>query len=68
MSQKKPEQEGYGQLRERLKSGSLTGDDIKRLEELLSRSEGRTDDSGALGTLGGRPIIARLPGGLDVVK
>ena len=50
-------------IRERLKAGKLTDDDVKMLDELLLHAE-----QSALGTVGGRPIIARLPGGLDLIK
>ena len=68
MAQKKSDQEDFGQLKERLKSGSLTSKDVKRLEKLISQSEGAAGAAGSLGKVGGRPIIARLPGGLDVIK
>lgn len=66
MSAKK---EDYGKLRERLKTGKLSPDDLKKLEELISREEqSGSAKGGGLGTVGGRPIIARLPGGLDLIK
>ncbi|HVG29354.1 MAG TPA: hypothetical protein VM864_06505 [Pyrinomonadaceae bacterium] len=57
----------YKLLKERLRSGALTAEDKQRLEEIISLLEGGKADA-SLGTVGGRPIIARLPGGLDVVK
>jgi hypothetical protein len=51
-------------LRERLKSKDLTDEDISFLEALLSRDEElRTNN-----TIGGRPFVARLPFGMDVIK
>ena len=67
MEQKKSGQGDYAQLKENLRSGSLTKEDVKRLEEIISHLE-REEAGTTLGTVGGRPIIARLPGGLDVVK
>ena len=61
--------EDYGKLRERLRTGKLDQEDLKKLEELLSQAEkAGTGRGGNLGTVGGRPIVAHLPGGLDVIK
>lgn len=51
-------------LRKRLKNNSLTDVDIEYIDGLLA-----SFDVKALGkTKDGRRIIARLPGGLDLVK
>ena len=47
-------------LKNRLRKGELTADDIAYLERLV--------DQATTMTVGGRPIVARLPGGLDVIK
>jgi hypothetical protein len=61
-------QEDYGKLKERLRSGKLKPEDIKKLEEIISRVEQPREGSGSLGSVGGRPILVRLPGGLDLIK
>jgi hypothetical protein len=53
------------QLQTRLNKGSLTASDVKELNALIANALG---SSKGRKTLGGRPIIASLPGGLDVVK
>jgi hypothetical protein len=52
------------ELIQRLKSGKLTPNDIKRIEKVLAEAE--KDQAGK--TIGGRPIVARLPHGMDIVK
>lgn len=52
------------ELVQRLKAGKLTASDIKQIEKLLAVAE--KDQAGK--TIGGRPVIARLPHGMDIVK
>jgi len=54
----------FSDLRKHLSSGTLTDDERKMLEELFNQIY----SAQSLGSVGGRPIIARLPGGLDVIK
>jgi hypothetical protein len=49
-------------IRERLRSGKLTPHDVEYIEQQLGQH------GGSLGEIGGRPIVAHLPNGLDVVK
>ncbi len=56
---------GGGDIRERLKSGKLTEDDIKKIGDLLDQSD---SDGGDMGSVGGRRVVAKLPHGMDVVK
>jgi len=49
-------------LRSRLKSKKLTDEDVARIDAILAREGGEHE------TIGGKKIIARLPGGMDVVK
>jgi hypothetical protein len=51
-------------IRERLKAGKLTGDDIKLLDELALRAE----EAAKGPSVAGRPIVARLPFGMDILK
>jgi hypothetical protein len=52
------------ELRERLKAGKLTPDDVRYLDALVSKA-----DSEGLGEPAGqRRVVARLPNGMDVVK
>jgi hypothetical protein len=51
-------------VRERLKAGKLTPDDVRYLDALAARAE-----SEGLGEKAGdRRVVARLPNGMDVVK
>jgi hypothetical protein len=52
------------ELRKRLKVNKLTKADKKKLDELIASFV----KSKALGTIGGRRVVARLPGGLDIIK
>ena len=52
------------ELVKRLKAGKLTASDVKQIEKLIAVAE--KDQGGQ--TVGGRPIIARLPHGMDIVK
>jgi hypothetical protein len=52
------------QVRERLRAGKLTSEDAKLLEEILVRE----DDLRKGVSSTGRPIIAHLPYGMDIVK
>jgi hypothetical protein len=57
----RPDPEGF---RERLKSRTLTDEDIEYLERLLEGREPGED----VETIGGRPVVAHLPHGMDVIK
>jgi hypothetical protein len=48
-------------LRGRLKGGKLTAEDVEALEELIDERVGAEK-------IGGRPVIAHLPHGMDVIK
>ena len=52
--------QGLEGFRERLKSRTLTDEDVEYLEWLLEAQQ--------LGTIAGRPGVARLPPGMDVIK
>jgi hypothetical protein len=52
-------------IRERLRSGKLSPQDVEYIDKHLGQGGG---GGGNLGEIGGRPIVARLPNGLDVVK
>jgi hypothetical protein len=52
------------EVRERLRTGKLTTDDTRILEELVLRTV--EDVKG--GTVAGRPVVASLPFGMDVIK
>ena len=54
--------EDHKGLRDRLKSKSLTDDDIKKLDAILARESGEGEQ------VGGKRVVARLPHGMDVVK
>ena len=54
----------FRDLRKHLSSGTLTEEERKMLEELFNQIHSAQN----LGSVAGRPIIARLPGGLDVIK
>jgi hypothetical protein len=54
----------YSDIRERLTAGKLTGDDIKVLDELALRAQ----EAATASTVAGRPIVARLPFGMDIIK
>lgn len=56
-------------VKDRLREGKLTDDDVRTLEDLLTQAEEATrlKDS-ASETIGERKIIARLPHGMDIVK
>jgi hypothetical protein len=64
MTEKDPGSYEGADIRDRLSSGNLSDDDIKKIVALLDREK----SGGDLGTIGGRPIVARLPNGMDVVK
>lgn len=54
----------FAELRKHLRTGTLHEDERKMLEELFNQ----ISSGDHLGTVGGRPIVARLPGGLDIIK
>ena len=56
--------EQYTEIIDRLKSGKLTDQDKKDLENLLKQAASDTKGE----TIGGRPVVAKLPHGMDVVK
>jgi hypothetical protein len=56
-----PDLEG---LRERVNSRALTEEDFALLEQLLQRAEAPAEGD----TVAGRPVVARLPFGMDVIK
>lgn len=56
--------ERYGQIVTRLSSGKLNDQDKKLIKDLLNRAA--SDQKGK--TIGGRPIVAKLPHGMDIVK
>jgi hypothetical protein len=56
--------ERYGQIITRLSSGKLNEQDKKLIKDLLNRAA--SDQKGK--TIGGRPIVAKLPHGMDIVK
>jgi hypothetical protein len=51
-------------VRERLKAGKLTSADIEYIDKQLSEHV----ETGDLGEIDGRRIVARLPNGFDIVK
>lgn len=51
-------------LRERLKSGKLTKDDLRYLDALAAKAE----NEGLGEKVGDRRVVARLPNGMDVIK
>ena len=51
-------------LRQRLKSGKLTDDDVRYLDALAGNAE--ADGLGE--KVGDRRVVARLPNGMDIVK
>jgi hypothetical protein len=52
------------EVRERLKSGKLTPDDIHYLDGLAAKAEAE----GLGEKIGDRRVVARLPHGMDVIK
>jgi hypothetical protein len=51
-------------IRERLKAGKLTQDDVRYLDALAAKAEGE----GLGEKIGDRRVVARLPNGMDVIK
>jgi hypothetical protein len=51
-------------LRQRLKSGKLTADDLRYLDGLAAKAEAE----GLGEKVGDRRVVARLPNGMDIVK
>jgi hypothetical protein len=51
-------------VRERLKNGMLTAEDIRYLDALAAKAE--ADGLGE--KIGDRRVVARLPNGMDIIK
>lgn len=51
-------------LRQRLKAGKLTSEDVRFLDALAAKAE--ADGLGQ--KVGDRRVVARLPNGMDIVK
>ena len=59
-----PMEQQHSEVIERMSVGKLTDTDKELIKELLTRdAKDRTGE-----TVGGRPVVAKLPHGMDVVK
>jgi hypothetical protein len=52
------------ELRQRLKTGKLSEDDVRFLDALAAKAEAE----GLGKKIGDRRVVARLPNGMDIVK
>lgn len=57
-----PDKETLDKVRERLTSGKLTTDDISIIAGIIE------EKSSGVTTIAGRPVVAHLPNGMDVIK
>jgi hypothetical protein len=58
------ERQDLSEVKQRLLASELTPEDVKFLEELIEIHEQPSEQN----EIGGRPIVAHLPFGMDVVK